>query len=190
MKNLILILLLGGSLRAYAQTPVADTALRNLTKIDLGFQGVGLSYEPRVGSKTTIDFAAGIGAGTVVSEDRIEQKFYVLAPSFYFGINPKFYYNRQKRIRKGKSVINNAGNYIGARMMFVAGNGSSDSDKRTRNSLLFNIHWGIQRPIGQRWLFNAHAGLGSAVDVGDGFTNVLYPVIGVKFAYLLGLGKR
>ncbi len=189
MKNLIIILLVCGSVRAFAQSPVADTALHSLTKIDLSLQGVGLSYEPVVGAKTTIDFAAGIGAGTVVSEDRVEYKFYVLRPSFYFSINPKFYYNRQKRIQKGKSVINNAGNYIGARMMYVTSNGSSNSNTRTRESLLFNIHWGIQRPLGQRWLFNAHAGLGSAVDVGNGFTNVLYPIVGVKFAYLLGLGK-
>jgi hypothetical protein len=189
MKNLILILLLSGSVSAFAQLPAADTALHTLTKIDLGFQGVGLSYEPRTGSKTTVDFAAGIGGGNKVSEDRNEYRWNILQPSLYFIINPKFYYNRQKRIRKGKSYLNNAGNYIGARIKYVTGNGSSNVNFVTYPALLFNVHWGIQRPLGQRWLVNAHAGLGYAIDVKSGWANILYPAIDVKFAYLPGWGK-
>jgi hypothetical protein len=191
MKNLIiLIILVSCGTRTLGQAPTADTALRTLTKLDLGFQGVGLSYEPRLSNKMTIDFAAGLGGGNDVSEDRTEYKWALLKPAFYFIINPKFYYNRAKRIRKGKKYINNAGNYFGARVKYVTGNNSSNLNDRTRPALLLNAHWGIQRPLGERWLLNAHAGLGYAIDVNSGWANILYPALDVKFAYLLGGAKR
>lgn len=191
MKNLsILIILLSSGMRAFAQQTPADTSLKTLTKLDLGFQGVGLSYEPRISNKITIDFAAGLGGGNDVSEDRTEYKWNVLKPAFYFIINPKFYYNRAKRIRKGKKYLNNAGNYWGARVKYVTGNNSMNMNDRTWPSLLFNVHWGIQRPLGERWLLNAHAGLGYAIDVNSGWANILYPAIDVKFAYLLTRPKK
>ncbi len=85
---------------------------------------------------------------------------------------------------------NNAGNYLGARLKYVTGNKSTNINYVTYPALLVNIHWGIQRALGQRWLFNAHAGLGCAVDVNSGTGNILYPAVDVKFAYLLGKPKR
>jgi hypothetical protein len=191
IKNLItFIFFVSCCLRTLAQQLPTDTSLKTLTKIDIGFQGIGLSYEPRITNKITIDLAAGIGGGNYVSEDRADYRWSLLEPAFYFIINPKFYYNRQRRLKKGKTLLNNAGNYLGARIKYATGNHSTNRNYVTYPALLFNVHWGIQRPLGERWLLNAHAGLGYAIDINSGFANVLYPAIDVKFAYVLGKAKR
>ncbi|HSB92383.1 MAG TPA: hypothetical protein VLC28_04665, partial [Flavitalea sp.] len=53
-----------------------------------------------------------------------------------------------------------------------------------RNSILTNIHWGIQRAIANRWTLNAHVGAGYAQDIDYKFGTV-YPAIDFKFSYIL-----
>lgn len=167
---------------ATAQDSSKDTPLKSLTKLDLGFGGVGFSYEPRLSNKMTIDLSAGVGGGYSVSEDRVDYRWDLLQPSIYFIVNPKLYYNRQRRINKGKSVLNNSGNYFGLRIKYTTESISS-GNYYARDAALVNLHWGMQRAVGKKWIFNAHAGLGYAGDIGTGF-GTPYPALDVKFAYL------
>ncbi len=48
---------------------------------------------------------------------------------------------------------------------------------------LANVHWGIQRPLSDKWILNAHAGAGYAKDLGSIFGTV-YPALELKFSYL------
>ncbi len=91
MKSLIiLITLLSCSICTFSQSSPADTAIQTLIKIDLGFQGVGLSYEPRLSNKLSVDFAAGLGGGDYVTEDRVDYRWSLAEPAFYFIVNPGF----------------------------------------------------------------------------------------------------
>jgi hypothetical protein len=78
--------------------------LQSLTKLNLELQGVGVSYDARINNLATVDFSAGIGTG---GYDIWRSSFtYVvdpLAPAAFVSITPKFYYNRNKRLTKGKS---------------------------------------------------------------------------------------
>lgn len=77
---------------------------------------------------------------------------------------------------------NNAGNYIGLRFKYntpdVAMSGTP------RNAFLFNIHWGLQRPIGESWSFYTQAGGGYGFDIESGFST-FYPAVDLKFSYLI-----
>jgi len=186
MKKIILLTLFSGSLNAlFAQTSNTESTLSSLAKLDLGLQGIGVTYEPRLSNKMTVDLSAGAGGGYDIGEGALNIDY--LKPALYLMITPKYFYNRQKRILNGKKSQLNSGNYIGLRLKYVTPN-DRQSDY-TRNSILVNIHWGIQRAISNRWTFGAHAGAGYAQDIDYNF-GTIYPAIDCKFSYILANLKQ
>ena len=182
---LLLPLFAGQSLLSFGQDRKSDSTLSSLLMLDLGGQGIGVTYEHRLSNKITGDISAGIGGGHDIGEGFFEINYGY--PAFYVSLTPKFFYNRQKRIDKGKEMILNSGNYIGLRFKFVAANnGPFDY---YRNSVLGNIHWGMRRALGQHWLFNFHVGAGYAEDIDYGF-GTIYPAIDFKFSYVFFKPKK
>ncbi len=188
IKSIILLALFAGQcLLSLGQDPKSDSVLSSLLMLDLGGQGIGLTYEHRLSNKMVADISAGIGGGHDIGEGFFEINYGY--PAFYFSLTPKYFYNRQKRIDKGKEVHLNSGNYFGLRLKYVAANNrpvdiyGNSSLNVYRNSVLGNIHWGIQRPLGQHWLFNFHIGAGYAEDIDYGF-GTIYPAVDFKFSYV------
>lgn len=145
MKTLILALFFFSTvLFSFAQTS-QKTNLRNLTMLDVGFQGVGITFEPRISNKAVVDLSAGVGGGYNIAEENIDYTMDFLHPSFYFSATSKFYYNSQKRKNAGKNVNHNSGNYVGLRVKYVTAGISSN--EQTRNSLLVNLHWDCNEPL-------------------------------------------
>lgn len=138
---------------------VSGSFVSPLSKIDLGPQGVGVSFERRLGKKSIIDLSLGVGGGYAITGHQFKYKVDGLSgPEIYASVNPRLYYNSQNRLTKGKTIERNAGNYFGFRMKYV-------TDAVAENfvvwdAVLFNFHWGMQRPVGRRWIFNGHVGPG------------------------------
>jgi len=182
---IFLIVFLSYSFSSVGQEPKPDTKLSSLIKLDMGGQGVGLSYEPRLSNKITVVIAGGVGGGYDIAEGFLEVNYGY--PAFYFSLTPKYYYNRQRRVDKGKETLLNAGNFIGIRVKYVgANNGGSDL---YRNSMLANIHWGIQRALGWHWTFNFHVGAGYAQDIDYNF-GTIYPSVDFTFSYVFYNSKK
>lgn len=181
MKKIILLVCGFGFLHtSYGQQLEINSRLSSIAKIDLGFQGIGFTYEPRLSNSLTMDLSAGVGGGYNISEESLEYE--MLKPALYFSVTPKYYYNLQKRIAKGKTVLHNSGNYIGLRFTF-----NSPLYNKTdiiRRSILTNLHWGIQRAIGSRWTINSHVGIGYSQDIEYDF-GTIYPALDFKFSYIL-----
>ena len=171
----------------FAQKNHKENQLENLFKLDLGFRGIGLTYEPRLSDKMSLEFSAGLGGGYNISSSSFDYNWDFLNPAVYVIINPKLYYNRNKRLEKEKSISRNSGNYIGMAVKYTTP--SVGEVDRVVNSLLFNLHWGLQRPVGKRWTFNTHFGAGYASDL-SGFGGTIYPAMDLRFAYVFGYGKR
>lgn len=188
-----LILFTGQFLWSLGQDSRSDAKLSSLAKFDLGGQGIGLTYEARLSNKMTSDISAGLGGGHDIGEGFFEINYGY--PAFYFSLTPKYFYNRQKRIDKGKATLFNSGNYLGLRFKFVAANSrrvdtyGNSSLNVYRNSILGNLHWGIQRAMGQHWTFNFHIGAGYAEDIDYGF-GTIYPAIDFKFSYVFFNSKK
>lgn len=160
--------------------------LRSLRKLNLELQGVSFSAEPKLGKFSTIDFSAGIGIGGYdIWENSFTYVLDPLSPTGFISITPKFYYNRNKRIAKGKPAEFNSGNYFGLRVKYTTR--SISENEQVRDALLFNAHWGMQRAIGRRWTFNTHFGLGYGIDATDlaNSEGTLYPALDLKFSYIL-----
>ncbi len=170
---------------SFGQDPKSDTKLSRFIKLDLGGQGIGLTYEPRLASQMTVDMSTGFGPAYDIAEGSIEISYG--SPAFYVSLTPKFFYNRQTRIDKGKSSFFNAGNYVGLRLKYVSASGKKVDFYR--NSMLANLHWGVQRGMGKHWTFNFHIGAGYAQDIDYNF-GTIYPAIDFKFSYVFFRSKK
>ena len=180
MKKIILLaIILGFMTSSYGQTPIPETKLSSLTKLDLGLQGIGLTFEPRLSNTLTTDLSFGFGGGYNISEGSIN--YHIFKPALYFCATPKYFYNLKKRINKGKTTQYNSGNYMGIRLKY-----NMPLYKKSdiiRNSILTNIHWGIQRIIGNHWTINSNIGVGYAHDIDYNF-GTIYPALDFKFSYI------
>lgn len=194
IKSIIFFTLLACKfLWSFGQDPKSDSTLSSLITLDLGGQGIGLSYVPRLSNKITADISAGVGGGYDIGEGFLEINY--AYPAFYFSLTPKYFYNRQKRLDKGKEMLLNSGNYVGLRLKYVTASSKTVDVYGNsalvvyRNSILGNLHWGIQRALGQRWLFNFHVGAGYAQDIDYNF-GTIYPALDFKFSYVFFNSKK
>lgn len=182
MKALILLIFfLGITFFSFGQN-LKTNDLTSLAKFDLGTQGIGFSFEPRLTKKMTIDLSLGAGGGYDVSEEGVAYQWNIFKPAFYFSITPKFYYNRQKRIESEKLHKLNSGDYFGLQIKYVTA--TTASNDRFRSTGLINLHYGVQRAIGNRWAINAHVGGGYAQDLEYKF-GTIYPSLDFKLSYIL-----
>jgi len=185
-RQIFTLLLLALSFISFAQ----NNKLQSLTKLNLEFQGIGLSYEPRLGNSATIDLSAGIGIGGYdIQSGGFTYVVDATNLTAFVSITPKLYYNRSKRLARGKSIDVNSGNYIGFRLKYTSRGIAENTD--IRDALLFNVHWGIQRAISNRWTFNTHFGAGYGIDATDlsNSEGSIYPALDVKFSYILNKRK-
>lgn len=176
----VLVTCLFGLCSSYGQSLKEPMTVNSLVKVQAGAQGIGLSFEPGIGSKLTIDLAAGVGGGYSIAEGTID--YDLLKPALYFSATPRFFYNLSKRKAAGRNTGFNAGNYFGASVKYVVP--FRRSDDKVRRAAMANIHWGIQRAIGGRFVFNSHVGVGYANDIPTKFGTV-YPAIDFRFSYVL-----
>ena len=190
MKKIYLALFLLISLsRSFGQTSSRKQTLSHLTKLDwrLGI-GLGLTVEPRISNAITIDLTAGFGGGYYI--DRSTFEYYILKFAWYFSATPKYFYNIKKRINQGKAVQNNSGNYIGLRVKYSEPIiHLADVSNAIRNSILTNIHWGLQRSLGVKSMFSSQIGGGYAMDAGDG-SGTFYPSFDFKISFILSKRKK
>jgi hypothetical protein len=159
--------------------------LQKLVNLDLGLQGIGISFELPVQRNLTIEFSGGFGGGYDLTTGSLSYDWDLTDPCVYLSVNPRYYYNRDKRQRKGKKSILNAGNYIGLRAKYTA---VSLIQGTTSDAFLINLHWGMHKPIGRKWTINGHAGVGSAFNFTDIVAPVswqIYPAAELKFSYTL-----
>lgn len=183
MKKLLLTILAMGLFSLSAVTQ--ESKLEKMMKTNFNFSGLGISYEIPFAKKWTIDLSAGIGASHRVNNGLNVEWILNESLAAYFKSEFKYFYNRSKRAKQKKNIVNNSGNYWGFQSKYANQRFSESSFFPVSSNVLLNeIHWGLQRSLGGNWLFNAHFGLGYAAD----FTTdlgILYPAIGLKFSYKL-----
>lgn len=189
VKKLVLsALLLGSTLFSFGQDSTAQHELKPYTKLDLGLQGVGVTFERKLSKKATIDLSLGLGGGYNLYWGSMDYHWDLFYPVPFVAVTPKFFYNRDKRAAKGKSMTYNAGNYIGLRLKYSIP--TLTQNHRSINLLLLSAYWGLQRPIGRKWTFNGQAGIGYATRgtriMDNGYSEMLYPSFDFKFSYNFG----
>ena len=166
-------------------------SLETIPKIGLGINGLDFSIEIPVTEKITIEPAIGFGPSYDFSDkDALTKKmgwhWALLEPSVHASMYGKFFYNRDNRIRKGKSLLFNSGKFIGAKVKYVSKPLTSDEFHGQTNTFIANLNWGGQRNIGRSWNYSYSVGLGYGHNL-DFSYGTFCPAFDLKVAYVLPL---
>ncbi len=180
MKKIIVLVLVLCSFFSFSQDKTSP-ALDKFTRINLGFHGLEVTNELPISKSFVWENSLGIGMGYSTIGSGVSYTLYLDAPTPYITSELKFLYNRNKRFSKGRSTMNNSGNYIGLQTKYSFGNTSTLD---INQALLSDIHWGIQRPLGERFIFDFHIGFGylSDFNLEEG---IFTPTLGLRFGYKL-----
>ena len=173
---------------------VSSQSLQTIPKIGIGINGLDFSVEIPVAEKIIIEPAIGLGPSYDFSDKdaltkKIDWHWALLEPSLHASMYGKFFYNRDKRIRKTKSLLFNTGNFIGAKVKYVSKPLTSEEFHGQTNTFIANLNWGGQHNIGKHWNYSYSVGLGYGrnLDISYG---TFYPAFDLKVAYVLPLFAR
>lgn len=176
---------------ASAQTDQLSPATVPVTRIDIGFEGAGISFQRKLSGPFMIELSTGIGGGyDEVNKNTISYSWDLFNPGWYLSVAPKFLYNFRNRMKAGKNTKFNSADFIGAKVKWGMTNLLSTEDPVT--TVATNIHWGMQRNLGNRWLFTGQTGIGYIVDISStpDPSGTIYPALDIKFSYVLSGRKK
>lgn len=154
MKKITTLVFLSLSILSNAQNVSVE---KTVFGIQTGFLGIWAHNESRLSNtialRSELGFDTGFWAGFFYEEDG-----FLLAP--VLTLEPRFYYNLNKRNSKSKAITNNSGNFISVKTSFhpdwfVISNAE---DVSIISDISFIPTWGIRRNIGSH--FNYETGFG------------------------------
>ncbi len=117
MKNFCLLFLFVLPLSLFSQTE--DTGAIDPGAFRLDFIPLGVGYEYQVKERQTLLFNVKLGfaTGGTFSTTNENETFLIIAPEFV--TQYRVFFNRDKRISKGKTIYNNSGLYFGAHIGYT-----------------------------------------------------------------------
>ena len=183
-------LLLMGTFYTQAQEQVQIQTARvekSVFSVQTGLIGVWANNEARLSNHFALRSEIGLELYTLTFKysDNTETVF---AP--VISVEPKYYYNLEKRVRKGRSINNNSGNSISLKLhynpdWFLL---AKDSDIKMASQIAILPKWGIRRVYGKHFTFEAGVGIGPVFYLGkyaenyDGDVNIYGDAI-VRIGY-------
>ena len=155
MKEIITLIFLSLSIFCNGQNASIE---KTVFGIQSGFLGIWVHNESRLSNTIALRSEFGLDAGILFTDFEGNSGF-LLAP--VLTLEPRFYYNLNKRHSKSKDTKNNAGNFISLKTSyhpdwFVI----SDIAEHITSDISFIPTWGIRRNIGTHFNYETGAGIG------------------------------
>lgn len=154
-KTLLLAMLCGLSFIANAQEASVE---KSIFGIQTGFLGVWLHNEARLSGNIALRSELGFDGG--LSASRSSSIDLILIP--VLNLEPRWYYNLQKRSGASKNTEGNSGNFLSLKTSFYPDWFviSTHDHVGVANQLAIIPSWGIRRQLGSRFNYEAGIGLG------------------------------
>ena len=148
--------------------------------IDIGFVGAGYTYEYAFNNKFTLNLGAGImgSVGYASSSFSGSYSYYSFHP--YLKIEPRYYYNLQRRLEKGKNIYDNQGSFFAVECAYVFKPFAEHNVHYESATFGFAPYWGLRRIWWEHFLFEFGAGLSF------GFNNYSNSKVGIHIGIRLG----
>ena len=126
--------------------------------IQIGFLGLWAHNEARLTDKIALRSEIGLDTGLIFG--LYNESGFVLTP--VLTLEPRFYYNLDKREGKGKSIAGNSGNFVSIKTsyhpdLFVI---SNYDNVRVIPSVSIVPTWGIRRVVSDHFTYETGIGLG------------------------------
>ncbi|SEA43594.1 hypothetical protein SAMN05443667_104204 [Flavobacterium gillisiae] len=156
MKRIAAVLILGFSIGTHAQN---NSVEKSIFSIQTGVVGVWFNNESKLSNSIALRSEIGIEHDFTVG-DHYDNAGFIFQP--VLTVEPRYYYNLEKRNGNGKVTTNNSGNYFSIKTSyhpdwFVL----NLADNYTKTDDLAIIPtWGLKRQIGTHFTYETAIGLG------------------------------
>ena len=157
MKKLaIVIIFFGCTFLGNAQTASVE---KSIFGVQIGALGVWAHNEARLSNKFVLRSEIGFDGG-LFSGSNYDNLNFLMTP--VLTLEPRFYYNLNKRVAKEKNISGNSGNFLSLKTSyhpdwFII---SSDDNVNVPNQISIVPTWGIRRTIGTHFNYEAGVGVG------------------------------
>lgn len=172
MKNIFVIIFLGISFGMKAQTELVQQ-----TGIEASILSLSVNHQQPLTKSLLADISLGYSSRFYSGYNGVS--FYVAEFSPFTRVEFKQFYNRKKRLNKGKNLDFNHGNFIGIqnKLVFV---------DKYHLTMLNEFHWGVQTQLADNFLLNFHIGVGHYKNLKNADDNGnFFPTVGLNFRYIL-----
>lgn len=164
MKKLYIILiccLSYGVTTAQNETTPKASVEKSVFGVQIGFLGVWANSEFRLSNSIALRTELGLDSGVFGGTYYENNVNFLLYPTLT--LEPRFYYNLKKRVRKSRSIANNSGNFIALKLnytpdWFTITNYQYDIDIAESYAIL--VKWGIKRTLWKHFTYEAGIGFG------------------------------
>lgn len=132
----------------------------DIFSLKAGLIGGWVSYEKALNNNFTLNSEIGYEGGFLKgTNDKVDYVFTTI-----FSVEPRFYYNFNKRIEKGKNTNNNSANYLSSEIFYVPNLLSSSNRENLDVNKSFGIipKYGLRRSISKNLIFEFAIGIGYA----------------------------
>lgn len=159
---------------------------KSIFGVQAGLLGANVYNESRLADKWSLRSEIGVLGGYSYSSSRLEKKSRLhFFPTL--SVEPRYYYNLERRQRLNKKTANNSGNYVGFNLgylpdWFVISNYKYDVSNS--NSMFFIPSWGLRRTFAKNFEYEFKMGYGYSINLdsnkGVGFLDLGFN-IGYRF---------
>jgi len=160
-KTILLLALCCLSLSGNAQNESVKkvSVEKSIFGIQTGLLGIWVHHEARLSNKFVLRSEIGFDGG-LFSGSNYDNLDFLMTP--VITLEPRFYYNLNKRVAKQKNISGNSGNFLSIKTTyhpdwFVI---SSNDDVNVPNQMSIIPTWGIRRNIGKHFNYETGVGLG------------------------------
>ncbi len=155
---------------SFAEKTIAQDSIptveRSIKGIQVGETGLIFNYEFKLTNNIALRTEAGFTAAFFSDEKNIwtgqkEKSSTVVLPTFT--IEPRWYYNLNRRVRKGKDITRNRANYFSLFLNYTGGWGAVKFDNRVDqvpDFICISPMWGMRRTLGEHFNYELGGGVG------------------------------
>jgi hypothetical protein len=179
MKNVVTIILFITLFKSNAQDNSASVE-KSIFNIETGFLGVWINNESKLSNSIALRTELGLDSGLFWKQDT--KTGFLLAPSIR--VEPRWYYNLDKRNDKGRSVKNNSANFITPSITYIPDwfVVSNYDNLNIPKQISIIPKWGIRRNV-------KNSNFNYEINLGLGYRMIFYETKTDKGA-VLDLGAR
>lgn len=168
-KNVLLILMFSSLyLGIYAQEASVE---KSIFGVETGFLGLWVNNEVRLSNKFTLRSEIGLNAG-IIGRGSNESTGLLLTPEIT--IEPRWYFNLNKRKENSKDISGNAGNFFSLKTSYSPDWFAISNMEDINSASHFSIipTFGIRRNIGNHFYFETGVGVGYRHYFGENAVNL------------------
>jgi hypothetical protein len=156
MKKILALIFLGLNLNATCQTVGVE---KTFFSIQTGLAGIWINNETKLSNSIALRSEIGIEHDFFVG-DQYDGAGFILQP--VLTLEPRYYYNLEKRNSRGKKTSNNSGNYLSLKTSYHPDWFVLNLDENITKTADLSIipTWGIKRQIGSNFTYETGLGLG------------------------------